>query len=303
MDADVPVVAPVLDIQRFSIHDGPGIRSLIFLKGCSLHCVWCQNPESQDARPVIGFYANRCHERFDCRAACPDGAIGIGRFRIDTERCTACGQCVKACAYDALKMLGEYLSPEQLFERIKDDIPYYRNSGGGITFTGGEPTQHPHFIARMLTLCREHGIHTNLETAGPFSFEKWRPILNRLDLIYFDLKIMDAGRHRAYVGGSHERILDNARLLAENDYPVEFRHALIPGYTDGPANLEAIASFLKSLRRPSIHLLRYHSMGEAKIDLIDGRQPRLGLSTYPDETYAAAKALLHRQGIRITNER
>ncbi len=299
MDADDPIAAPVLDIQRFSIHDGPGIRSLVFFKGCNLHCVWCQNPESQDARPVVGFYASRCHRTFHCQDACPVGAIETGAFRINYERCFSCGKCTEACAYDALKTLGEYLTPGQLLARLKPDIPYYESSGGGITFTGGEPTLYPQFMDRMLTLCREHGLHTNMETAGPFSFKQWRGNLDRLDLIYFDLKLMAADRHHEYVGGGHERIMSNARLLVENGYPVEFRLALIPGYTDTPANLEAIAAFLGSLNRRKIHLLRYHNMGEAKIGLIKGRQPKLGLGAYPDDAYARAKDLLEKNEIEI----
>lgn len=301
MDADDPIVAPVVDIQRFSVHDGPGIRSLVFFKGCNLHCVWCQNPESQDARPVVGFYANRCHRTFHCLDACPDGAIDVDSFRIDYVRCSSCGKCTEACVYDALKTLGEYLTPEQLLDRLIADAPYYRSGGGGITFTGGEPTLYPDFMDRVLTLCREHGLHTNMETAGRFPFERWRSILNKLDLIYFDLKLMDGDKHREYVGGGHERIISNARLLVENGYPVEFRLALIPGYTDTPANIEAIAGFLGLLNRRKIHLLRYHNMGEAKIGIIKGRQPKLGLGAYSDAAYAKTKDLLGKNRIEILN--
>lgn len=298
MDADDAIVAPVVDIQRFSIHDGPGIRSLVFLKGCNLHCVWCQNPESQEARPVVGFYANRCHRTFHCLDVCPDDAIDVDSFRIDYEHCSLCGKCTEVCVYNALKTLGEYLTPEQLLDRLIADTPYYR-SGGGITFTGGEPTLYPDFMDRMLTLCREHGLHTNMETAGSFPFERWRPILSKLDLIYFDLKLMDAERHRKYVGGGYERIISNARLLVENGYPVEFRLALIPGFTDTPANLGAIADFLGLLNQRKIHLLRYHNMGEAKIDIINGRQPKLGLGAYSDEAYAKTKDFLGKNRIEI----
>lgn len=293
-----PPLAPIFDIQRFSIHDGPGIRTLVFFKGCNLRCDWCQNPESQQPAPVLAFYADRCHNDMACLDACPDDAIRRTGFRIDHERCTRCLRCVAACARGAIRPIGEHMTPAQLLERLLPDMPYYRSSGGGVTFSGGEPTLYPAFMAAMLALCRTHRIHTVLETCGSYSHARWASLLREIDLIYFDLKLIDDARHRAATGFDSRRILDNAARLAAEGFPVEFRMPLVPGYTDDPANLTAVADFLCGLGHDSLHLLPYHNLGEAKIGIIDGPQPRLGLAQYPDERLDNARRHFMDRGIR-----
>ncbi len=277
----MPLSAPVFDVQRFSIHDGPGIRSLVFFKGCNLQCAWCQNPESQQVAPLISFYETRCKLGFQCISACPEDAIIRLGYRIDHDRCTLCLACIEACPNGALKPIGEYLSPKQLFERILVDKAYFDSSGGGVTFSGGEPTLHPNFLNAVLDMCNKHGINATLETCGTFALARWRTILTKLQLIYFDLKIMDDKRHRQAIGLGNQRILKNARYLAEAGHPVEFRLALVPGFTDDIDNLEAIANFVKAMGKSKIHLLAYHKMGESKIDIINGSQKKLGLQNYP----------------------
>ncbi|GBE25109.1 benzylsuccinate synthase activating enzyme [bacterium BMS3Bbin02] len=294
--------APVFDIQRFSLHDGPGVRSLVFIKGCTLHCPWCQNPESQASRPVIAFYADRCQESFECAAVCPNRAIRVEGYRVDHERCDLCARCVAACAYGALRLIGEHLTPTQLVDKLLVDLPYYENSGGGVTFTGGEPTLYPDFMRRVLELCKAVGIHTNLETAGTFSWAKWEPILAMLDLIYFDLKILDAELHEAHLGHGLSRIMENAANLTRRGFPVEFRMALVPGYTDTPANIVAASDFLHRLGYGAVHLLAYHNMGEAKIDIIQGTQPKLGLTRYSDESWRELVRMFRERGIEVLNE-
>lgn len=291
--------APVFEIQRFSIHDGPGIRSLVFLKGCALHCPWCQNPESQASRPIVAFYSDRCRESFECAAACPSGAIQLSGYRVDHTLCDQCALCVEACPYGALELIGEHLTPRQLMARIMVDMPYYESSGGGVTFTGGEPTLYPRFMRRMLELCNEAGVHTNLETAGTFSWEKWEPTLGMLDLIYFDLKIMDGDLHERHLGGGFSRIMENAENLTAKRFPVEFRMAMVPGYSDTPANIAAATGFLHKLGHNAIHLLAYHNMGEAKIDIIQGNQPKLGLTRYTDEAWNELVGAFEVQGIEV----
>ncbi|MDP6174691.1 MAG: glycyl-radical enzyme activating protein [Rhodospirillales bacterium] len=265
-----PPAAVIFDVQRFSIHDGPGIRSLVFFKGCNLHCPWCQNPESQDVAPLISFYRSSCREEFRCAAVCAEGAILRQGYRVDHRRCTLCLDCVEACAGGALKPIGEYLEPQQLFQRLLADRAYYQSSGGGVTFSGGEPTLYPEFVEAVLELCQEHGIDAALETCGAFSLGRWQEILRRLQVIYFDLKIIDDQAHKQATGLGNERILENARFLVEHGYPVEFRLALVAGFTDAAANLEAIAGFVRELGHDEIHLLAYHRMGEAKIAIIRG---------------------------------
>jgi len=296
------LTAPIFDIQRFSLHDGPGIRSLVFLKGCGLHCPWCQNPESQASKPIIAFYHDRCAQSFECAAVCPNDAIRREGFRVDHERCELCTRCVDACAYSALKLIGESLTPEQLMAKLLVDRPYYESSGGGVTFTGGEPTLHPDFVHKMLGLCKEAGVRTNLETSGTFSWAKWEPTLRMLDLLYFDLKILDAELHERHLGGGYARIMENAAKLAAHGFPVEFRMPLVPGYTDTPANVEAVIDLLRRLGHKAIHLLAYHDMGEAKIDIIRGRQPKLGLPRYSRERLCELRGNFEASGIEVLND-
>jgi len=292
--------APVFDIQRFSIHDGPGIRTLVFFKGCNLHCDWCQNPEAHEAQLVVAFYADRCRESFSCEEVCAEQAINRSGFRINTERCTVCGDCVESCAYSALRLIGERLTPEALMERVLPDKAYF-DGGGGVTLSGGEPTLYPKFLDRFVDLCAQSGIHTGIETAGRFSLEKCLPILKKIDLIYFDLKILDPVRHEQAVGKGLETILSNAEYLAKNGFPVEFRMPLVPGYTDTEENIDAAAVFLKSIGHPRLHLLEYHNMGEVKIDIIQGKQPKLGLNRYTDETLTGIAHRFEKAGIEIAN--
>jgi len=293
-------VAPVFDIQRFSLHDGPGIRSLVFLKGCGLHCPWCQNPESQSARAVIGFHRNRCLESFECESVCPNDAILRGEHRVDHQLCNRCGLCIEACPSEALELIGETVGADDLMERLLVDRDYYDSSGGGVTFTGGEPTLHALFLTRVLELCSAAGIHTNIETAGRFSWPTLEPALGLTDLIYFDLKILDPEAHRRELGGDLDEILDNARRLADGGFPVEFRMPAVAGYTDTTANVDAVTAFLRVVGHRSIRLLPYHNMGEAKIDMIAGDQPRLGLPRYPDERMDALKRDFESRGVVAT---
>ncbi len=289
--------APIFDVQRFSIHDGPGIRTLVFFKGCILRCAWCQNPESQDVAPVVAFYESRCRKCFRCAEACVAGAIVSEGYRIDHERCNFCLTCCEACPHQALRPIGEYLTPELLFERLVADEAYYQSSGGGVTFSGGEPMLYPEFMDRILDLCRGRNIHAAIETCGTFAYDRWAAILPKLQLIYFDLKIMDDERHKQATGLSNVRILENARRLVADGYPVEFRLPLVPGFTDGSDNLEAVAAFLKELGQKELHLLGYHNMGEAKIDIVRGRQTKLGLARLPCDRLLTLTQWFDRQGI------
>ncbi len=294
---DASLHAPVFDVQRFSIHDGPGIRTTVFFKGCNLACAWCQNPESQDVQPVISFYESRCEQDFSCADVCPADAILKDGFRVDHDRCTLCLKCIEACPNDALKLIGEELGPEQVFEQILADEAYYESSGGGVTFSGGEPTLYPAFIDSVLDLCNARGIHTTLQTCGTFSQKRWATILPKLQLIYFDLKLMDDTGHKAITGLGNQRILENARYLVAQGHPVEFRLPLVEGYTDSAENLEQTAAFLKELGQHQIHLFSYHRMGEAKIDIINGDHPRLGLSTYSPDRVEEITHWFEQEGI------
>lgn len=268
----------IFDIQRFSIHDGPGIRTVVFFKGCNLECPWCQNPESIGLNPELAFYADRCDHCGACVPVCDQQALTLnGQLQIDRLACTACGKCADVCLTDALKVIGSEQATASVMREILRDCDYYQDSGGGVTFSGGEPTLHFDQLRELLLLCKAQGLHTNIETNGYFSWDKFEQLLPWLDLIYFDLKIMDAGKNKSLLGGDSERIIANMKKLVALRAPVEFRLPLIPGFTDNPENLAAIRQLLKACGIGKLHLLPYHSMGESKADKIDSPLPRLNL--------------------------
>ncbi|HSN90843.1 MAG TPA: glycyl-radical enzyme activating protein [Anaeromyxobacteraceae bacterium] len=295
--------AAVLDVQRFSLHDGPGIRTVIFLKGCPLRCAWCQNPESQDGRPVLGFHRRRCGEHRRCEAVCERGAILPGRYRVDHARCDLCLKCVEACPTGALVLLGRTMTAAEVMEEAARDRDYHLASGGGVTVSGGEPALHPGFLLELLGLCRSQGVHSVVETCGCFSGSRGREALALADLVYFDLKLSDPLDHERRTGARNDVILDNARALVRAGLSVEFRIPLVEGFTDGEENLAGLAAILRSLGQARVHLVPYHGMGESKIDVIDGEQPRLGLPAYPAGRLDAVGAFLRSLGVEAVGGR
>lgn len=283
-DADLRGV--VFDIQRFSVHDGPGIRTTVFLKGCPLRCQWCQNPESFQRKPELAFFDDRCAlpcHRVDggsvtcdapCVVACPKNALRLTdagqSLELDRGRCRACGACTPACGYGALEVAGQSMSVDQVLARVCPDLPFYQASGGGVTLSGGEPMQQPEFVAALTAACTRCGINVGLQTSGAFAAPDLEPILDQLAFIHYDLKIMDKALHRALVGAHNSAILRNARDLIKRKAPVEFRRLIVPGLNDDADELARLASFLHELGQPRISLLQFHPMGDVK-------RSRLGL--------------------------
>lgn len=296
--------AVIFNIQRFSLHDGPGIRSTVFLKGCPLRCVWCHNPESMSAvlEPMV--MADRCVVCGACVDACAEGLAGPlqgadGRGHPGA-RCTACGECVGECPTEARRLVGESLDVDTLLEDLRRDAAYHESSRGGVTFSGGEPLAavHAPFVLACLERLKAEGVHTAIDTCGQVRKEDLLAAARLADLVLYDLKIMDPARHEAATGVGNERILQNLRALLETEAAVEVRLPLIPGYTDDAANLEALADFLLAgPRQPRVRLLPYHATGRDKY-------PRLGriysLETMPQqETPTECAALLRRRGLEV----
>jgi pyruvate formate lyase activating enzyme len=288
----------VFNLQHYSIHDGPGIRTTVFLKGCPLRCLWCQNPESQDLRPVIFFNAEKCTGCGICVEACPEAAIQIteGKSRTDRRRCTGHGTCAEVCPNEARSLMGRYMTAHEVFEDVNADAIFYRNSGGGVTLSGGDPVSQPEFSAGILKLCRDAGIHTAIETCGFAGWDVLKEILQHVDLVLYDIKHMDSARHREYTGVPNELILENARrICTELKLPMLARLPIIPGYNDSPENLKGCARFIadKLGTHIKLHLLPYHRLGETKYGLME--KSNTALSTAPPGD-------AHMEGLRLLFE-
>ena len=254
----------VVDIKRDSLEDGPGIRTVVFFKGCPLRCTFCHSPETQDPKIEIAFSERKCLRCGRCADCCPQGAIDLSTTqRIDRTRCTRCGQCVGICPEKALRKIGQYYPVDSLVEILLRDLPFYRHSGGGVTLSGGECTLYPKYIESLLKNLKARQVHIVLETCGYFNFDVFsRRILPYIDLIYFDVKIADPGKHKKHTGKTNDKILDNLRrLLLEKRTVVHPRIPLIPDITATAENLTAIVGLLVEAGAEDVSLLPYNPMG------------------------------------------
>jgi len=262
--------AVIFDIQRFCLHDGPGIRTTCFFKGCPLSCVWCQNPESHRAQPELIFYAESCIHCFTCKQICPENAISETlALRFDPERCTACGLCVSKCPTNSLRLVGKEWGLTDLTNEVVKDIAFFQDSNGGITLSGGEPLLQTDFLLAWLPMIREKHIHTTIQTCGMMSWTNIEKLLPLLDLVFYDLKHMNDSIHKQFTGKGNANILDNFIWLSKSGMAVQARMPVIPGVNTAPDNIRETARFLKKNQQESIHLLPYHPLGEAKLNRID----------------------------------
>lgn len=274
--AEVGETGLVFDIQRFSIHDGPGIRTTVFLKGCPLACPWCHNPESQAASPELMFWAGRCILCEACLPVCPHGAIsvtvdeGARRIVTDPARCQLCGECVAACYAGARELVGRWMTVGEVLAEVTRDVPFYDQSGGGVTISGGEPLAQPEFLTGLLQACRAQDIHTAVDTCG---YAPW-PVVDQVrpyvDLFLYDLKLMDNARHRQVTGVSNEAILGNLQRLAAGGHRLRVRVPVIPGLNDDEANLQALGATVAALPGAvGVDLLAYHPTARDKYRRLD----------------------------------
>lgn len=267
----------VNNIQGYSIHDGPGIRTTVFFKGCNLRCEWCQNPEGLSGLHQVGFNAQLCHACGKCVKACQHGAIVTepGAHRIDYSKCIACGDCVTTCYYGALVSYGEPMTAQEVFDEAKKDIMFYDASGGGVTLSGGEPMLHPEYMYQLLKLLKGAGIHTAVETAGCVPWESFDRVADLVDLFLFDIKHANPLQHKKLTGQSNSLILDNATALVSGGYDVLFRMPLLAGVNDSEDNITQTAEFMKRIRNPRLQLMPYHRMGQSKYDILNMPYPAI----------------------------
>lgn len=260
--------AVIFDIERYATKDGPGIRTVIFFKGCNLRGVWCQNPESQHAHPEIMYYQTLCQGCGRCLDICPQQAIrrdDTFGLVTDPQRCTACGACVEHCYVGARKLMGRTLTVSDVMTVVRKDAPYYARSGGGVTFSGGEPLLYPEFVKDVATCCQAEGIHTALETAGHVPWDRFEMLLPFLNLIFFDLKHIDPDTHKICTGVTNTLILENLNKLSKVFTPLIVRIPVIPGYNDAVEVQQRLYAFVRQLKHiQRVELLPYHRLGSSK---------------------------------------
>ena len=293
--------AIVFNIQRYSIHDGPGIRTLVFMKECPLRCIWCDNPESWNPYPELSYRENRCIDCGKCIEQCPVTAIehsNRGKIIIDRKLCNNCGNCASVCPSAALEMIGWVIGSEELLSQVKLDEVFYINSGGGITVSGGEPILQHQFLKTFLKKCKSNHLHTAIETCGYVPWKNMEKVMEFTDLILFDLKHMDTEKHKQLTGKPNDLILDNLRRISLLGKPIIIRVPLVPNYNDEKENFVKMVKFLKDLDNvQKIELLSYHNLGMQKYENLGRTYALSKLSSPTREKIRQLQLLIENSGI------
>jgi pyruvate formate lyase activating enzyme len=294
----------VFNVQRFSIHDGPGIRTTVFLKGCPLRCEWCSNPESMRLSPEIIARDIKCIRCGKCVEACPQQAITLVEDNriIQWEKCNYCMKCAEVCPSGAIEAVGRYMSVDEVLDTVGRDASYYRRTGGGMTLSGGEPLVQWQYALKLLQEAKKRGFHTTLDTSGYADWEVLDEVLNYTDLVLYDVKHLDSERHREATGVPNERILDNLRkTVGKAATMVWVRYPVIPQFNDTDEEIEELCRFVLA-EVPSVEklsLLPYHKFAETKYGATGREYPYKGIPLQTEERIGDLKKLAESQGLRV----
>lgn len=278
----------IFDIKKFAVHDGPGIRTTVFFKGCPLNCWWCHNPEAIHPKAELVRFDMKCIGCGECFAVCPEHAhemLEDGTRTYHRDRCRLCGSCAEICYAEALVMEGRSVTVEEVMAEVRKDMAFYENSGGGVTLSGGEPLFQPEFVLPLLKQCKEEGFHTVLDTSGQVSWKVFSEVLPYLDLVLYDMKQIDDAAHRIHTGVSNRLSLRNLERLGGSGVPIEIRMPVVPGINDDRKSIEQTGRFLSGIDGIGrVQLLPFHKLGESKYARL-GREYRLKDLATPDEAH------------------
>ena len=300
MEAETGII---FDVKHFAVHDGPGIRTTIFLKGCPLRCLWCHSPESQSPLPEVAYYPNLCIGCGACVEACPHGAQTLGTPKILRELCTGVGRCAEECYAGATIMYGREASVGEMLEEVDKDRLLYETSGGGVTLSGGEPTMQPWFASALLGALKARGYHTALDTCGHAEWGVLERVVADADLVLYDLKHMDSFTHRELTGVTAELIQSNLGRVAESGKALVVRVPVVPGHNDSPENFAAMAGFLGGLKGvEAVELLPYHDLGSPKYVALGREYPLEGLRSPEPVELSELGKFLEAEGLRVVIE-
>ncbi len=290
----------VFNIQKFSIHDGPGVRTNVFLKGCPLRCKWCSNPESQSYKPQVLYHSSECVHCKKCVVSCPEHAVsmdGDGKIHIDFARCAGCMTCVRGCPKRALTIEGETKTVDEVLEICMQDVDFYEESGGGVTISGGEGMMQPDFVEALIRRLKEKGVHTAIETTGCVAPEIFQRLAPQFDLLLFDVKHWDSAKHKEGTGVGNGLILQNLRWGREQGLNILPRIPVIPGFNGELSDAEGIAGLLGGIGLTRAQLLPFHQMGERKYEFLNRGYELTGLEALHPEDLTDYQQVFRDKGI------
>ena len=292
----------VFDIQRYSVNDGPGIRTTVFLKGCPLRCLWCCNPESQMPWPELFYNESLCTRCYRCVEVCPHHATTIedgGFINIDRKLCEVCGKCVEACPNEARAITGKRMTVEEVLDVVRKDGLFYRNSGGGMTVSGGEAAFQADFTIELLKGSQGLGLHTALETCGYADTDTLGGLIKHVDMVLFDIKHMDPEAHHQLTGADNELVLTNLRMVARSGVQVIVRMPIIPGCNDSEENIRATGDYISHLGIKKVDIIPYHKLGVAKYRRLGKEYQLEHLDTVKPEDVEAVQDILKSYGLEV----